>query len=104
MAYGSNGGLRRGPDTEPGTSLTTEESFDAVNSVFSLRRPRDFKAGLSSGGKSIAKGLVAGTVGLLAAPAIGAASEGLPGFAKGLGIGTPTGSSVQQYLVPFAET
>ena len=33
------------------------------NDVFSLRRPRDAKAGLASGAKSIGKGLLAGTWG-----------------------------------------
>ena len=32
----------------------------AFNDVFSLRRPRDARAGLASGAKSIAKGLLAG--------------------------------------------
>lgn len=62
--------------------------FDVVNSVFSLRRPKDLKAGLASGGKSIAKGLLAGTVSLVAAPALGAISDGWGGFAKGVGFGT----------------
>lgn len=32
----------------------------AFNDVFSLRRPRDAKAGLASGAKSFGKGLLAG--------------------------------------------
>ncbi|RMZ52642.1 hypothetical protein APUTEX25_000761 [Auxenochlorella protothecoides] len=57
------------------------------NSVFSLRKPKDARAGLSSGLKSVAKGVLAGTVGLVAAPTIGAQQDGLMGFAKGAGAG-----------------
>ncbi|KAK9826317.1 hypothetical protein WJX74_008417 [Apatococcus lobatus] len=55
--------------------------------VFSLRRPKDVKAGLSSGGKSIVKGIGAGVVGLVAAPVLGAHQEGFVGFAKGTAAG-----------------
>lgn len=58
-----------------------------IEDVFSLRRPKDIKAGIASGLKSVAKGVVGGTVGLLAAPAVGAVQEGLPGFAKGVAAG-----------------
>jgi len=57
------------------------------NSIFSLRKPRDAKAGFASGAKSAAKGIIAGTVGLFAAPAIGAHQEGVIGFAKGAAVG-----------------
>lgn len=57
------------------------------NDMFSLRKPRDAKAGLASGAKSVAKGVLAGAVGLVAAPAIGAHQEGLKGFAKGAAAG-----------------
>jgi hypothetical protein len=57
------------------------------SAVFSLRRPKDIKAGLSSGLKSLGKGIVGGAVGLLAAPIVGAATDGLPGFAKGMAAG-----------------
>eukprot|EP00878_Enallax_costatus_P018939 GHUV01019964.1.p1 GENE.GHUV01019964.1~~GHUV01019964.1.p1 ORF type:complete len:291 (+),score=76.81 GHUV01019964.1:714-1586(+) len=59
----------------------------SVEDVFSLRRPRDIRAGIASGLKSVAKGVVGGTVGLLAAPAVGAVQDGLPGFAKGVAAG-----------------
>lgn len=55
--------------------------------LFSLRRPRDAAAGLSSGLKSAGKGLAAGLVGLVAAPAVGAFQEGGKGFAKGAALG-----------------
>lgn len=64
-----------------------EENSTLVDNVFSLRRPKDAKAGLASGGKSILKGIAAGAAGLVAAPAIGAVQEGGLGFAKGLGAG-----------------
>lgn len=40
-------------------------------------------AGLASGLKSMAKGVLAGTVGLVAAPIIGAHQDGFAGLAKG---------------------
>lgn len=61
--------------------------FDAFNSMFSLRKPRDIGAGLSSGTKSLVKGILAGTVSLVGAPVIGAVSEGWVGFAKGIALG-----------------
>eukprot|EP00892_Ulva_mutabilis_P006219 jgi/Ulvmu1/396/UM001_0403.1 len=54
---------------------------------FSLRRPKDFKAGLSSGMKTIGKGVLAGAVGLVASPVIGAKEGGAVGAAKGLATG-----------------
>ncbi|KAG1671690.1 hypothetical protein FOA52_007481 [Chlamydomonas sp. UWO 241] len=47
------------------------------NDVFSLRAPKDAKAGLSSGAQSIAKGVVGGLVGLVAAPLVGAKNGGV---------------------------
>lgn len=61
--------------------------FDSFNSIFSLRKPKDLKAGLSSATKSIAKGFLVGTFSLVGAPVVGAISDGWGGFAKGLGIG-----------------
>jgi hypothetical protein len=62
--------------------------------IFSLRRPRDAKAGFSSGMKSLGKGLVGGVVGLFAAPVVGATQDGFNGFAKGVatGAGAPAAS------------
>lgn len=54
------------------------------NDIFSLRRPKDAKAGFSSGLKSLGKGIVGGAVGLVAAPVIGAQRDGVAGFAKGV--------------------
>ncbi|KIY92757.1 hypothetical protein MNEG_15207, partial [Monoraphidium neglectum] len=56
----------------------------SLQDIFSLRRPKDFKAGLSSGAKSFGKGLVGGIVGLIAAPVVGATQDGFVGFAKGV--------------------
>jgi curved DNA-binding protein CbpA len=60
---------------------------DEFKSLFSLRKPRDARAGFASGAKSLAKGFIAGTVGLVAAPVIGASQEGFLGFAKGAAAG-----------------
>ncbi|GLI63100.1 hypothetical protein VaNZ11_006004, partial [Volvox africanus] len=57
------------------------------NDVFSLRKPRDARAGFASGLKSIAKGVLGGAAGLVAAPIVGAQREGVTGFAKGLAQG-----------------
>jgi hypothetical protein len=57
------------------------------NDVFSLRKPKDAKAGLSSGLKSTGKGILAGAVGLFAAPVVMAREEGAKGFAKGVAVG-----------------
>ena len=71
-------------------SRAPPEEFKAdFQDVFSLRRPKDLKAGLSSGGKSIAKGVLAGVAGLVAAPIIGGVQDGAKGFALGLGAGAP---------------
>lgn len=60
-----------------------EQASFQFEDVFSLRKPRDLKAGLASGLKSMAKGVLAGTVGLVAAPIIGAHQDGFAGLAKG---------------------
>jgi hypothetical protein len=57
------------------------------NDIFSIRRPKDAKAGLSSGLKSIAKGVIGGVAGLVAAPVVGAQQHGISGFAKGVATG-----------------
>lgn len=54
---------------------------------FSTRPPQHVFAGLSSGIKNTAKGLLLGVGGLVAAPISGAYNEGVPGFFKGLGQG-----------------
>ena len=58
------------------------------NDVFSLRKPRDIKAGLSSGLKSAGKGIMAGAVGVVAAPVYYGYTEGGWGCAKGAAVGT----------------
>ena len=42
-----------------------------------VRKPKNAVAGLSSGLKSVGKGVVAGVAGLIAAPIIGAQKDGL---------------------------
>eukprot|EP00983_Pelagomonas_calceolata_P119020 1160562-Pelagomonas_calceolata.AAC.3 len=54
------------------------------NDLFSLRKPRDGWAGLSSGSKSMLKGVATGAVGLVAGPIIGAHRGGVKGCAQGL--------------------
>ena len=62
------------------------------------RKPKDAKAGLSSGLKSAAKGIVGGAVTLFAAPVVMAREEGVKGFAKGVGTGEQDGSWSMQLL------
>ena len=68
-------------------TLSDEAAIEGFQSLFSLRRPSDAAAGFSSGLKSAAKGVLAGTVGLIAAPAVGASQGGMAGFAKGAAAG-----------------
>ncbi|GIM01777.1 hypothetical protein Vretimale_6563 [Volvox reticuliferus] len=57
------------------------------NDVFSLRKPRDARAGFASGLKSIAKGVLGGAAGLVAAPFVGVVGAVvLP--VTGVGVGT----------------
>ena len=60
---------------------------DVFNSLFSTRRPKDASAGLSSGLKSIGKGVLAGGVSLVAQPIAGAQQGGIGGFLSGLATG-----------------
>lgn len=57
------------------------------NDIFSLRRPRDAAAGVSSGLQSVSKGVLGGAAALIAAPVVGARTGGATGFFKGLGAG-----------------
>uniref|UniRef100_A0A0G4H904 J domain-containing protein n=1 Tax=Chromera velia CCMP2878 TaxID=1169474 RepID=A0A0G4H904_9ALVE len=70
-----------------GAPMPSEEEGNAFNDMFSTRKPKDFKAGVSSGLKSATKGVLGGVTGLVAAPVIGAQQEGVGGFFKGLGVG-----------------
>ena len=60
------------------------EVFDAL---FSTRKPKDGWAGLSSGLKSVGKGVVAGAANLVAQPIVGAQQSGVKGFLTGLATG-----------------
>ena len=65
-----------------------EETLDLDSAaLFSTRRPKDVSAGMASGAKTIMKGVVAGAIGLVAAPVMGAREEGVKGFVKGMGMG-----------------
>lgn len=77
----------KGPGDAPGQEERSGEPAVGFDDIFSLRRPKDAKAGLSSGLKSIAKGVAGGAAGLFAAPIVGATREGVAGFAKGLASG-----------------
>eukprot|EP00656_Telonema_subtile_P046154 TRINITY_DN524_c0_g1_i6.p1 TRINITY_DN524_c0_g1~~TRINITY_DN524_c0_g1_i6.p1 ORF type:complete len:538 (-),score=95.83 TRINITY_DN524_c0_g1_i6:140-1753(-) len=56
-------------------------------SLFSSRRPKHIAAGAGSAAKNVIKGVGAGAACLLAAPVIGAQTEGLSGLGKGLAVG-----------------
>ena len=55
--------------------------------MFSVRRPRNLLAGISSGAKSFLKGTLSGVVGLVAAPIVGGKDNGFQGFCVGLANG-----------------
>lgn len=65
------------------------DSQDRVvfDSLFSTRTPKDGWAGLSSGLKSVTKGLVGGAATLVTAPIVGAQQDGAKGFVTGLAMG-----------------
>mmetsp|Transcript_19840 Transcript_19840/g.59945 ORF Transcript_19840/g.59945 Transcript_19840/m.59945 type:complete len:108 (+) Transcript_19840:374-697(+) len=88
--------------TGPG-AVSGEAKFD-INDVFSLRRPKDAKAGLASGAKSVGKGFLAGAATLVAAPAVGALQEGALGFGKGLATGAPRTPRVSSCMCPVPES
>ncbi|KAG2485127.1 hypothetical protein HYH03_016114 [Edaphochlamys debaryana] len=55
-----------------------------VNDVFDLKRPKNAMDGLKSGAGSVAKGVLGGVAGLVAAPIVGAQQGGLVGLAGGV--------------------
>ncbi len=81
----------QGPAAAP---ADPEEYQQHIDNIFSLKRPRDIRAGLASGGKSALKGIAAGTVGLFAAPVVGAYTDGFKGFGQGVCAGTGHGTLV----------
>ncbi|KAJ3255558.1 hypothetical protein HK103_006194 [Boothiomyces macroporosus] len=68
-------------------SAAKEDENVQLGQIFSTRNPKDAVAGLSSGLKSIGKGVAGGVASLVALPVLGAQEEGALGFAKGLGMG-----------------
>jgi len=76
---------------EPADGDAGKEGSEAADldgaALFSTRRPKDVGAGVASGAKTIMKGVVAGAIGLVAAPVMGAREEGVKGFVKGMGMG-----------------
>jgi len=75
--------------SRPLEQLANDAAADSLENPtpFSVRRPKDARAGLSSGLKNIGKGVAGGIASLVALPAIGAKEEGAAGFAKGLAMG-----------------
>eukprot|EP00039_Didymoeca_costata_P028442 m.21076 g.21076 ORF g.21076 m.21076 type:complete len:532 (-) comp7024_c1_seq1:209-1804(-) len=75
-------------DTDTREEENKESSEDVeMPSLFSLKKPKDARAGASSALKSLGKGIAAGAATLVAAPIIGAKEQGAVGFVKGLGAG-----------------
>uniref|UniRef100_A0A3B0MPQ4 DnaJ protein, putative n=1 Tax=Theileria annulata TaxID=5874 RepID=A0A3B0MPQ4_THEAN len=70
--------------TEEDESLSTHP---LVSALFSTRRPRDVSSAVSSGIKSITKGVVVGATGLVMCPVVGLSEDGVKGFFKGVGAG-----------------
>lgn len=67
----------------------TENPADktVLGGLFSTRKPKDAGAGISSGLKSVGKGVAVGAASLFVLPAVGAAQQGVGGFFKGIGAG-----------------
>ncbi|KAK6590732.1 DNAJ [Cryptosporidium xiaoi] len=83
LAIPSNGG-NNGVDDLNSLLYNDDGVFGGL---FSTRKPRDAMAGFSSGMKTVGKGVAAGVASLVAAPVVGAATEGVSGFFKGVGAG-----------------
>ena len=66
---------------------TNSRNNDEENNYFSLNRPRDLIAGVSSGIKNVGRGLFGGLCSLVVLPISGAHNEGFPGFLKGVSLG-----------------
>jgi hypothetical protein len=60
------------------------------------------QAGIASGLKSLGKGILGGSVGLIAAPFMGAATGGVAGFAKGVATGTGPSATAAAAVTPHA--
>lgn len=56
-------------------------------SLFSTRRPDNAVAGVSSGTKSLCKGVLAGAVSIVTEPVVGAQEDGVKGMVKGVFVG-----------------
>ncbi len=73
------------PTSSDSAAVATESDLDFE--IFSTRRPRNLIAGISSGGKSVAKGFFGGIFGLVSAPLMGGRENGFQGFCAGLASG-----------------
>jgi hypothetical protein len=92
------------PKTEetPAANAKPEEEYQPEDSVFTLKRPKDIREGLSGGVGNILKGALGGAALLVSAPIKGAYdgghSEGswgaVKGFGTGLGIGVVGGMTM----------
>eukprot|EP00038_Savillea_parva_P004240 m.135552 g.135552 ORF g.135552 m.135552 type:complete len:646 (+) comp11419_c0_seq3:259-2196(+) len=75
------------PVTPPQHGDEEEEYDPDMPQLFSLRKPKDARAGAASAAKSLAKGVVGGVAALFVAPVVGAREGGVRGFVKGVGAG-----------------
>ena len=89
-APSESSGAAGGPSSAPSLSSmqdAVEENMPQLPEMFSLRKPRNALAGVSSGAKSFIKGTLSGLVGLVAAPIVGLSNDGFPGLCAGLANG-----------------
>jgi len=70
-----------------GDEKKDEDAMADMPTLFSTRKPRNLKAGVSSAVKSVAKGVAMGAAGAVVAPIMGARENGVKGFAAGVGAG-----------------
>eukprot|EP00392_Amoebophrya_sp_AT5.2_P006833 g6845.t1 len=85
------GGAKQGGKaaTSSSTSKSDDEKMkmEVLGTVFSLRRPRDFVAGTSSGVKTVLRGVALGVGSLFGSPVVGCREAGVVGFTRGVGVG-----------------
>ena len=71
-------------DDQSLSTIDGDKAMEMLGNVFSLRRPRDALAGLSSGLKSLAKGALVGIAVLLVGPIVSVATEGIRSLPRSL--------------------
>ena len=83
----SAGANSSNPSATPAGWSEIPAEMPELPEMFSIRRPKNLVAGISSGSKSFIKGSISGMIGLVAAPIVGGKDNGFQGFCTGLANG-----------------